>query len=374
MKKTALSIALFAAVSTPAFAEVNISGFGQVVAGTSGDEIETIYNYDDKVDFTQESLFALQIDGEMTDGFSATVQLVARGAEDFDPEFAWAYITYDISDAFDLRAGRFRAPFYRYSDFLEVGYAYHWTRVPATVYDTLAVTTIDGVNLSHSTFVGDWYSRVQLVAGSRDADIGTEESPAPLKNDDILGVSWDLSYEWFSARAAYFRTTATLEFAEFAPVLDAIAASGYPDVADRIAFEEDAGTFLGFSLEGDWDNYFAGAEWVRREADESFLNDVRSWYVTGGTRIGPWTFHLTYAENDAQAQTEEISGLPVTSPLYPLTFGFLSSFASEYQSLNIGARWDVRSNVALKFDVEQRDYDLGGVDAEVATLGLVYSF
>ena len=80
------------------------------------------------------------------DDWAVTTQFVARGSNAWDLEAEWAYISFDASDERRLLFGRQRAPFYMYSDFLDVSYAYHWIKPPSGVY-SLPFDVFDGINL-----------------------------------------------------------------------------------------------------------------------------------------------------------------------------------------------------------------------------------
>jgi|TARA_R110002167_G_scaffold101513_2_gene264333 hypothetical protein len=79
-------------------------------------------------------------------GSTITGQLVARGENDFDAKFEWAYISYQVSDNLSVSAGRLRQPFFKYSASQDVGYSYHWIAPPLAVHD-VGVSNIDGVKL-----------------------------------------------------------------------------------------------------------------------------------------------------------------------------------------------------------------------------------
>ncbi|MDZ7904218.1 MAG: hypothetical protein U5L01_17565 [Rheinheimera sp.] len=110
---------------------MKFNGFASIKAGMTSAEDENLYGYDNSVDYKNESLFALQAQSELGNDLSVTAQLVSRGSDDFSLEFEWAFLTYQINDEWRVNAGRLRTPFYKYSDFRDVGYAYDWLRTPA---------------------------------------------------------------------------------------------------------------------------------------------------------------------------------------------------------------------------------------------------
>ena len=82
--KTLLKHSLIASALALCFAtnaDVRINGFANLVAGTAGSD-ESFLGYDDEISFDAESLFSLQISGDINDKMSATGQIVARGAND----------------------------------------------------------------------------------------------------------------------------------------------------------------------------------------------------------------------------------------------------------------------------------------------------
>ena len=105
-------------------AEVRINGFANLIGGMTSSE-DSLYGYSDSINFSEESLFAIQVSGDINDKMTATGQMVARGENDYDAEFEWAYITYQATDNVSITGGRLRLPLFNYSSSLDVGYSYH---------------------------------------------------------------------------------------------------------------------------------------------------------------------------------------------------------------------------------------------------------
>jgi hypothetical protein len=88
-----------------------------------------------------------------------------------------------------------RVPFYRYSDFLDVGYAYRWIRPPKSVYN-LAFSTYEGVSFVYNSQLGSWDSTLQLIGGAYSGDVATFTDNDPAKLNAITGINWTLAYDW----------------------------------------------------------------------------------------------------------------------------------------------------------------------------------
>lgn len=113
---SAILIALGVAASFPVQAEIRISGFGQAVAATTGDDDEPFpeLGYDGDVDAKLGSLFAIQINADLNERVDAVAQILARGERDFDAELAWAYASIDLGGGWNTKLGRQRLALYRY--------------------------------------------------------------------------------------------------------------------------------------------------------------------------------------------------------------------------------------------------------------------
>ena len=130
MRKTLLTLSLAAVLASGNIqADTTINGFASIKAGITTGSDERLYGYDDTLDFKNESLIALQIKSDLGDKLSVTAQLLGRGNNDFDVGFEWAFISYQLADNMTINAGRLRTPFYKYSDFKDVGYAYDWRKM-----------------------------------------------------------------------------------------------------------------------------------------------------------------------------------------------------------------------------------------------------
>ena len=212
----AASIALATAASAQA-ADMRINGFISVGAGMTLSEGDNPSNsdgkatftadsptdgiYDDNIDFKPDSIYGIQVSSNLGQGLSVTGQITGAGGEDFEAKVSWAYISYELNDEWTINAGRQRIPFFFYSDFLDVGYAYHWMRPPTETQ--VAVDTIDGLQFTWQGAMGDWDSRVQLFGGSSEADT---EATGTLGLDNTLGAVFYASNDWLQLRATYMVT------------------------------------------------------------------------------------------------------------------------------------------------------------------------
>jgi hypothetical protein len=373
----AVAAALGLAMAPAARAEVTISGFGQVVAGSTLDDGEAQFGYDDSFDLRPESLFAVQVRADLNEKFAATAQIVARGAEDFEPEFAWAYLSWMPAEGVNVKVGRQRTPFYRYSDYLEVGYAYPWVRPPEAVYNLGAYANYEGINAGFSRSFGAVDGTVQFIYGNVDTDTTISGAPAKAALDDMWGLTAETVYDgWLTLRAGYFEADVTLAPDALLPLFAGLRAGGLGRAADLLDANGDRGSFLGLGFEVDHSNFVLIGEWDNVEVDESFISERKEWYLTGGYRFGSVLPTVTVGKRDNETDTSVLALVPAQAPIFRTVAGVavLDELEADYRG--IGVRWDFMKNVAFKADFTRFESEApaGNRDADVVSAGVVFTF
>lgn len=66
------------------------------------------------------SLMALQGNFSLTDETQAVMQFISRGANDWETKLEWAYLSHQLTNELQVRAGKMRLPLFTYSDYLDV--------------------------------------------------------------------------------------------------------------------------------------------------------------------------------------------------------------------------------------------------------------
>ena len=219
-------------------AEIQFNGFMSVGAGMTFDEDEQFAGYEDSLSFRPDSVVGLQASADLGDGLSATAQLVARGNDDSKVKAEWLYLSYQALPDLRVNVGRQRMPLYMYSDFLEVGYAYHWLRPPTTVYSS-PISSYDGLSALYSRYIGDLETTVQVVGGSYQESDVLAPSGARIGIDmqDYIGGVLSLAYEPVTLRATYHQASLGLSDGALFNGLQALRGTGAGSVDLRRAID-----------------------------------------------------------------------------------------------------------------------------------------
>lgn len=378
MKKLSVAVAICAALATSAAsAEVRINGFASIVGGKTLDSDQILYGYDDDISFKNESKFALQLSADLQEKLTATAQIIARGEDDFDATFEWAYVTYEYSDELQLSAGKMRVPFYKYSDFLDVGYAYRWVRPPRSVYG-IPFSTYEGLSVVYNSQLGDWDSTLQGFYGAFDGDIDVFGNELPAELNNLGGINWSVSYDWFSARAAYIVADTSISIdnsdssnlSALNGIIDVLNASGLTSTANDLITDEDETTFFGIGFSVDYDNFLFDAEYTQFEVEGSILAEQSQYYASAGYRIDNVIVHITYEKNDDEHDSSRFNTLESIPLLNTNVNLALDSMRAESNVYTIGARYDFHPSAAFKIDFSRFDDDVTNLETDVVAVGV----
>ncbi|WP_232525510.1 porin [Pseudoalteromonas sp. 1_2015MBL_MicDiv] len=332
--------------------------------------------YDDNISFKNESVFALQLSADLQDKLSATAQIVARGDNDFDAEFEWAYVTYEFSDELQLSAGKMRVPFYRYSDFIDVGYAYRWVRPPQSVYN-IPFSTYEGLSLLHNTQLGDWDSTLQVIYGGFDGEIDAVSANDKAELNNFAGINWTMSRDWLSLRAAYLVAETSFELdsndstgAALNGLEDILRASNLTSLADDIAIDEDNSTFIGLGFSIDYNDILFDAEYTQLEVENSILAEQSQYYASVGYRLDDVIIHFTYEDNDDKHDSSRFDKIQAIPSLNAAVNGALEGVRAQSNVYTIGARYDFHPSAAFKIDFSRFEDDITDTETDVIAVGI----
>jgi hypothetical protein len=361
-------------------ADVAFHGYGQVVMGTTFSNNRSFptesqsYSYRADPTFTPNSNFALQATAPLSNGLSATTQILARGDNDFQPKFQWAFLKYQFNDTFALRVGRLQSPFYQYSDYQFVGEAYPWILPPEAVYFGEA-SNYDGLNFSAEKYIGDWYFFLQAIYGSDDETAvnpvltpsGVVDTNINLHEHNLTGLSLDGSYnEWLSLRAAAFVFTLSVDgdgtpdnlYTKLDQLDSSLALSGYNEAVKALTTSNDPEMYGVVSAQINRNNWVFIAELqdLRSLGDSSgALVDFVSEYATLGYRFGKLLPTATFGHRNQWGRGNQIknsfpSKAKVLGDVIADSLTGSPGIRAKDYFYELGLRYDVTPNVALKLD------------------------
>ena len=391
MKKTLLASSLMAAIlsSSVQASNIDFSGYGSIRGGllTNDDITPQYFGYDDKVDFKNESLFALQAKASLNEKWNATIVLQARGEDDFDLEARWAYLSYQYSPDTTISVGRFALPYFRNSDTQDVGYSHNYSRLPTSIYLGEEYDIIEGVRIMHTALVGDGDITLKGSFGSFSGQADGND----FELDNILQGSIEYTYEWFSVFAGVLSADAT--FSGLDSFIDngltnTLGGFGY-QVNDSMVFDP-AGTNVydmndlyadgestlywstGFTI--DYENWLFNAEYAAYDIDDSFIEETKVMYVALGYRFDKAVVSLVHEDFDIDPDYDSASSSDANVNAFVVGFTDSLFKPDSYSAQGIHLRYDLDQGVALKFEYSIINNDLADESASLVTFGVDFIY
>ena len=309
---------LMLGANTHANDNLRISGFGSIVAGQVLDgsgyvaDYPNVGAYDDQFDIAQETRMGVQANATINDDLSATMQVMSRANNEYEAEVEWLFVNYAISEDLELQAGKLRVPVYYYSEYMDVGIAYPWVRVPADAY-SLDLTSFNGLQLNHRTFFGSTSMTSTLYAGRAHSG-ATSELMTFLFGENIereftglIGAGVELNNDSTIVKVSF--STADLDETRNAGDFN----DGTIEFLD-VFFQQNFGPMSLMLEYNDYDPFY------------------QSYFVTGTYTHGHNTYYAMWSKFDLDF---EISGVP----------------AEQHDTTSIGVRHNLGPRVAVKMDL-----------------------
>ncbi|MAL98120.1 MAG: hypothetical protein CL583_06680 [Alteromonadaceae bacterium] len=349
---TAIAAVMAASVAQ---AELNLNGFMSVGAGMTTGSDETLYGYDDKISFQPDSLVGIQAMADLDNNFSATAQLTARGSDNNEVNAEWAYLSYQATPELRINAGRQRMPLYMYSDYLDVGYAYHWVSPPGTFYNS-PISSFNGLSINYSTYVGDFETGLQVVGGSASEEgLRGSSFEYDINFENYVGAVATIGYGPVVFRATYQQTKMDLTggsaFEGFAALAGMVAASN-PELADELVTEGVDLTFAGLGVSVDWNSLLFVAEVREQKYKDSVVPDELAYYGSVAYQVGDFMPYASVERAESSGEREMAATLAALSPALA---GARNAMDEDRHTYTAGVRYNFHPSAALKAEYTVAD-------------------
>ncbi len=332
-----------------------VNGFASF--GLVQSDVEEDYHrgISDAINLRRYTKAGIQMTFNIDDQSSVITQLVSRGENDFNTKAEWMYFKHGFDNGITAKIGRLRKPNYLLSEYVDVGYAMPWTQAPVEVYGVLeASSNFDAVDVSYDIDMGDWTSTIQAQYGKA---IGEE-----LVSSDLIAFNYSMTNGELTLRAGY--SQASVDIVEGSDTEEQITKINLVLSATNLTGEQISGSFKGTfaGLAAMYDNgtILAITEYTSLTVDGVF-SDQDGYYAMGGYRIGQWMPYATYAFEETTDNSKRVASAEV-APGATTTIGglaganaILAGINTEQTRIGLGVRYDIKSGVALKLQLDSID-------------------
>lgn len=210
LKVTALAAGLALAQGQALAVDYSLSGFGTIQYTQGDNERKYLRFVDEEGTFKVNSILGAQLDVQLSEQFSATVQYVVapkqRRDEGVELDNRWAFLKYKPNDNWHFKLGRQRLNYYLDSENLDVGHTYVPANLSPEVYFNAGVLSIDGLSANYNfEDASGRYWGIQAITGKRDIvqRLAGFNQDFPLNSFEIGGLVLSVQGERYRIQIAH---------------------------------------------------------------------------------------------------------------------------------------------------------------------------
>lgn len=315
--------------------------------------------------FASDTILGLQVDSQLNDQWSFSAQGVYKNRIDqsFNNSVEWAYIGYqsDPSSVINYKVGRLGVDVFMLSEYRNVGYAYLWARPPVEFYSPLAFDSIDGADITYSTFLNDAYVQARLTAGNTQSDFISDEVTLEASPAIAASLLWERDNWKLRLGYAYIKLSESVDL--YDPLISALNESAlfWPDasaIADDLDFNNKTFNYYSFGVTYDNNDWVIQTELNQVRTRDNVFPAFQSGYLSIGRRIDAFTIYGIGSMTENLEPINQVSALPNLAPpqleqIREAVQEQYNSTAVDQKTLGVGLRWDFKHNAALKFQIDR---------------------
>jgi hypothetical protein len=347
----------------------SIKGFGSLsVVGTDSDAIgfyrdrSQAQSIQKSWGVTPDSRLGLQFDASFHAALQMTVQWVARdhAGDFFEQNLELAFLRWHAANDLDIRAGRMGTDVFLSSDYRNVSYAYPWMRPPHEFYGTIPIYHYDGFDITKRYAINNGYLTIKMFTGySTNQLISNPGNKLFDFNAPVAGGNLTYEYSHWHSKLSYVFVhplTDTPGFDQASALLSApLTNDALPGISKLVPYLTTKHTDMHFiSLGGAYDDgiWLAQVEAAYLHSDSPLFPAQTSAYLSIGRRFSSITlytlFGIAHTFNKNIEVPNSVSNKPEFQMIHDIFNGFLNQNGIDEQSISLGIRWDMCSNIALK--------------------------
>ncbi|WP_275270309.1 hypothetical protein [Limnobacter sp. P1] len=338
LKAAALSAGLAFAHGQAMAVDYSLSGFGTVQYTLGDNEQKYLRFINEDGTFKVNSILGAQLDVQLSEQFSATVQYVAapkqRRDEGIEFDNRWAFLKYKPNDNWQFKLGRQRLNLYLDSENLNVGHTYVPTNLNPELYYDAGVLATDGFSANYSfEDAAGRYWNLQAITGKQDIvqRLTNFRGDFPQNSFEIDGISLGVEGENYRIQIAHHGVEVDRQVSQFdgLPVID-----GRIDISGRL-------TNLG--IEYSWINYT-----IRTEFSLTEIAATGSGFLAPGT---PRQFVVEPKYEEHGANLLLIRKVFEKHAVYGSYGRFISEFDDQY-SFAVGGKYNLSPSDSIKLELQ----------------------
>ncbi len=308
---------------------------------------------------TVDSRLGAQLGATFNKQWSGVLQVTSQQLLDgsYRPHVEWLNLKYQITPDLAVRLGRITLPMFLAADYRKVGYAYALVRPPLEVYNSIPISSSDGVEVSYRWRSGAVKHRTQLTYGHNEMRL---TDAYRSKARALAALTYSAETGALTVRASAITARLSLNIGD--ELFDAIRQFGPAGdaLANRYAVHDKRATGLTIGASYDPGQWFVMGEMCQMDG-RSYLAKTHSAYAAAGYRHGKFTPYVAVAGIAANDPTRvdglPVSGLPpraaATAMLLNAGLNAVLTTIPIQSTISAGVRWDAFADVSFKLQFDR---------------------
>ena len=307
-----------------------------------------------------DSNVGLQANFLASNTLEAVVQAVSRYnyRGNFAPELTEVLLKYDPSPYLSLRAGRVGTDFFMHGDSRLIGYSQLVARPNIDFFSSLAVSYLDGVDVQLTTPLGEGLLRGKGYYGFLGEKLPFADGYLNLRGSRAAGAYLDFQtggWQWRGGMARInFKHSMPDPVVDFQAVLRASGPPSAQKAADDLELQGTYARYYSAGVAYDHGPFMAQLMLSRLGYESKGIQDQDSGMFLAGYRIGEFKPFIGYSQIRSHA-AHVSSGMTNTGSGEAINAALASVLAESHahqKTYTAGVRWDVRRDMALKFQAD----------------------
>ena len=332
--------------------ELNIHGFFNAVAGRMSNERIRYGDYEPTLSVDNESNIGIQMHMQAREDISVVGQLLGKTNTSDAFNLEWAYMDMQLTPSQLFRVGKTRAPFYLFSESLNVSYSYPWIRPPIETYELSSSIKVDGLHYFYRQGLSPhWDFSSQLYYGGYRGDVESLSDSAGTRLKKFSGIVLNLENDWARIRLGYHQASVTAKLdtlEQGGDLYNVLDQYGQYTLIDELRLYDKKGRFYGLALDINKYQWQWLSEYTVLRLERGLLPTHRSWYSMVAYQWRPQLlFHFTYSRVQSDQQYY-FTSTDANAQAY--VDAALLRADSHQHSLLFGARYEVKDGLALKLE------------------------
>jgi hypothetical protein len=337
-------------------------------------------SFNNKIDYKSSTVLGLQLDYTFNDNTNVVLQTIYNNQHiNLNTTTRLAFARYTPNPNWSLRLGRMAVDLFLFTQFRDVNFGYTWAHTPTEVYGLVPFRYIDGLDISYQSKLFGISLISSIYAGNSRTHISSYDFETHIEMIDTYGLSFNLNaYNW-SLQWRYSNATIKGDDASYNKLTEGLTAlSQIPGVSSIWPNHDETLIGLGhqssridyISIAGRYNqnhwSYVAEASFIQPHQD--LISDTRAGYASVIYHQDNISYFGTYSSvrsdglriDSQDVNLAALASIPGGTELYNGVQTAINFYSSNQSTISLGWRWDISSQLALKFQWDHTNVDERG--------------